>query len=161
MHYLGIDISKATFNVCLSQSETQWAGEFENNNRGFKKLKKWLDNHQVEQLHACLEATGRYGEALTHWLYNQGYQVSVVNPQVIHHYAKTQMRRNKNDQLDARLIARYVEKRKTQIVATNTRRTGGAASIDAPFSKSTRELNSRNESTQSREPSTACAGINR
>ena len=109
-YYLGIDISKAKFNVCLNQSGKQWAGEFENNNRGFKKLKKWLENHEVEQLHACMEATGRYGEALTKWLYEQGHEVSVVNPQVIHHYAKTQMRRNKNDQLDARLIARYVEK---------------------------------------------------
>lgn len=115
MNYLGIDISQATFHVSLNQGENQAAGAFENNNQGFKKLKKWLENHQVEQLHACLEATGRYGEALTHWLYEQGYQVSVVNPQVIHHYAKTQMRRNKSDPLDARLLARYVEKEKPRL----------------------------------------------
>lgn len=108
MYYLGIDIAKASFEVCLTHDEQQWRGEFANSASGYEKLGRWLKKRRVDELWACLEATGRYGEELTAWLHEQGYQVSVLNPQVSHHYAKTQMRRNKSDRIDAALLARYV-----------------------------------------------------
>jgi transposase len=40
-------------------------------------------------------------------MYQHGYTVSVVNPSRIKAYAKSQMRRNKTDTLDAALIADY------------------------------------------------------
>jgi transposase len=57
-----------------------------------------------------MEATGSYGEALTYFLHEQGYQVSVVNPKIIKHYGHSKMQRNKTDKLDARLIAQYCQK---------------------------------------------------
>jgi transposase len=54
-----------------------------------------------------LEATNIYGHALATYLYNQGHQVSIVNPARIKGYAKSQLSRTKNDQADAGLIARF------------------------------------------------------
>lgn len=58
-------------------------------------------------LHTCMEATGRYHEALAFFLYQQGYMVSVVNPARTKAYAASQLSRNKNDRLDAKVIAHF------------------------------------------------------
>jgi transposase len=104
---LGIDIAKAKFDVCLLQGECQTFGTFSNNRRGFAKLQRWLSHHQVSELHACLEATGRYGRDLTHFLHEQEYLVSVVNPQRIYAYGRSKLQRSKTDRLDAQLIADF------------------------------------------------------
>jgi len=54
-----------------------------------------------------MEATGQYGEALAEYLYQQGWQVSVINPARIKAYANSKLRRNKTDKADAQLIAEY------------------------------------------------------
>jgi transposase len=116
MHILGIDISKATFDTALSaDNETFVAGTFDNSSQGFRALKKWLRKQGVHELHACLEATGRYGEELAYFLNEQGYTVSLVNPARIHAYAKSKLRRNKNDTLDARLIADFCYSQKPDL----------------------------------------------
>jgi transposase len=61
----------------------------------------------VTHVHASLEATGRYGEALATWVHDAGHVVSMLNPAVIHAYAKTQLARSKTDAIDAELIARF------------------------------------------------------
>jgi transposase len=58
-------------------------------------------------LHACLEATGCYGEALALFLHQQGVRVSVVNPARIKAFAQSELLRNKTDKADAALIARF------------------------------------------------------
>lgn len=108
--FLGIDISKEKFDVHLFKDEQRWSGEFENNEKGFKQLSKWLKKRQVGQLHACMEATGSYGEALAEYLYNAKFKVSVVNPKIIKHYGHSQMQRNKTDKMDSRLIEAYCRK---------------------------------------------------
>jgi transposase len=70
-------------------------------------LSAWLEQHRVVQVHACLEATGQYGEGVAEYLFQQGHSVSVVNPARIKHYANSQLRRNKTDKADAQLIAQY------------------------------------------------------
>lgn len=104
---LGIDIAKAKFDIFLLNDSFQMEAQFDNTKQGFARLKRWLVRHRVRQVHACLEATGRYGEDLTHFLYGQGYQVSVVNPARIKKYADSQLRRNKTDKLDARIITDF------------------------------------------------------
>jgi len=108
--YLGIDISKETFNVHLLESQTSWSGQFENSIQGFKQLQKWLKKRRVDSVHVCMEATGSYGEELAYFLHEQGYQVSVVNPKIIKHYGLSKMQRNKTDKLDAKLIAQYCQR---------------------------------------------------
>ena len=114
-YFLGIDISKAKFDIHLIGGEQTWSGQFDNTDQGFKQLHKWLKKRKGNQVHACMEATGSYGEALTYFLHGQGYQVSVINPKIIKHYGQSKMQRNKTDKLDARLIAQYCQREQPRV----------------------------------------------
>ena len=108
MHILGIDIAKATFDVALSADNEHFTTEAVNNTpSGHRALQKWLRRHDVNELHACLEATGRYADELAYFLHQQGYDVSVVNPSRTHAYRKSKLQGHKNDALDAWLIADF------------------------------------------------------
>ena len=52
---LGIDISKAYFDVYLDGGKASASGQFTNEASGFKQLSKWLQQRQVKLVHACLE----------------------------------------------------------------------------------------------------------
>lgn len=113
---LGIDISKATFDVALIRgkkrsrraaavsSQTQ---QFANTAAGFEQLSAWLRSKGVGQVHGCLEATNVYGHGLASYLYEAGHDVSIVNPSRIKGYGQSQLNRTKNDQADAGLIGRF------------------------------------------------------
>ena len=104
---LGIDISKRKFDVALLFADQNLTKQFENSPKGFKQLGAWLKTFRLEQVHACLEATGTYGDAVAHFLHEAGHIVSVVNPLSIKGYAKSKLQRNKTDTADARLIADF------------------------------------------------------
>lgn len=105
---LGIDIAKAKFQVALLLPDGKLRHKTcPNTIDGFQHLAEWLQRQQVTGVHACLEATGTYGDALATWLYDAGHHVSVVNPAIIHAYARTQLARSKTDRLDAALIAHF------------------------------------------------------
>jgi transposase len=106
---LGIDIAKDKYVVTLLHNEKRQQREFTNRPVDFKRLQAWLNKHNVPKVHACLEATGRYGDALAQWLYDQGHTVSVVNPLRIKSYARARLTRNKTDQVDADLIADFCQ----------------------------------------------------
>jgi transposase len=106
---VGIDIAKDTFDVALLRNSEQQSGTFNNNPAGFKQLAGWLRKRKAGQVWACMEATGRYGEALAEYLHTQGHTVSVVNPMAIKAYGQSKLLRNKSDKLDASLIARYCQ----------------------------------------------------
>src|SRR3989304_102344 len=61
---LGIDVSKGKFDVALLREGKCKHKRFLNNLEGFKKLREWLAEYKVERLHACMESTSTYGEAL-------------------------------------------------------------------------------------------------
>jgi len=87
---LGIDISKKDFHVALlKENRATKTKKFTNNIQGFESLHQWLKQHSVSSLHACMEATSIYGEALAEFLYSAGFQVSIVNPARIKGFAKT------------------------------------------------------------------------
>jgi transposase len=105
---LGIDISKATFDVALlSGGKRAKRAQFDNTLSGFEQLSQWLKTHAVSPVHACLEATNIYGHALATYLHHQGHAVSIVNPARVKGYAQSQLSRTKNDAADASLIARF------------------------------------------------------
>ena len=105
---LGLDIAKVKFNVCLLQLTGKLKHKvFPNTVAGFGLLLAWLEKQQVSQVHACLEATGTYGEALSHYLHDCGYTVSVMNPAAIKAFAASRLSRTKTDRVDAELIARF------------------------------------------------------
>jgi len=105
---LGIDIGKDQFmTLLLNEEQPSEPATFDNNSDGFARLQRFLKKRKLKRLHACMEATGRYYEALADFLYAQGYTVSVVNPAQIKAYGDSQLRRNKTDALDAALIADF------------------------------------------------------
>ena len=109
-HILGIDIAKHKFDVALILNSKYKNKVFDNNQAGFIALTDWLAQHQINHIHACMEATGIYWEALATYLADAQHQVSVVNPAQIAAYAKSVLQRGKTDVQDARLIARYCER---------------------------------------------------
>jgi len=108
---LGIDISKETFDVELKVGDKPRHKRFSNQITGFEALSAWLSKYGVLQIHACLEATGTYGEAVALYLRNQGHFVSIVNPAQIAYFAKSELQRNKDDRVDAGVIRRFCEQR--------------------------------------------------
>ncbi len=105
---LGIDISKLKFNVCLILTAGKLKHKvFPNASSGFEQLSIWLSQHNAINAHACLEATGTYGEALALFFAQTQAMVSVVNPAAVKAFAGAGLSRTKTDKVDAELIARF------------------------------------------------------
>ncbi len=104
---LGIDIAKLKFDVALLVDGKYRHKVFANNATGFVDLLHWLDGLSATEVHACMEATGSYGEALAEFLFENGILVSVVNPAQVKAFGGSQLQRNKTDKADAKLIATF------------------------------------------------------
>lgn len=107
---LGIDISKKTFDVALlhtPETPKPKQRKFPNTPAGYAALDAWLVQQGAPQVHAIMEATGAYGDALAAHLHAAGQTVSIVNPAQIKAFGVSQLQRNKTDRADAVLIARY------------------------------------------------------
>lgn len=104
---IGIDISKEKLDVALYQAEAYRLATFANERDGYRRLVKWLKKQKATDCLVCIEATGRYGEAVAMFLHEHGYPVSVVNPARIKAYGASQLKRNKTDQEDAKVIAHF------------------------------------------------------
>ncbi len=108
MLLLGIDIAKDKFDVALLLASGKYKTKvFANSTKGFTSLQQWLVDQQALHVHACMEATGVYGDALALFLADAGHVVSVINPAQIKAFAQAELVRNKTDAVDARLIARF------------------------------------------------------
>ena len=106
---LGIDVSKNTFDASLGAGTKVRSKSFTNSSDGWHQLIAWLGEHKIGRVHACLEATGRYGLGIALALHEAGYVVSIVNPAQIRNFARTKLGRNKTDQVDAVRIREYAE----------------------------------------------------
>jgi len=108
---LGIDIAKAKFDVTLRFPDGKRRRKaFQNTVAGFRELAAWLERQGVARVHAAVEATGTYAEALATWLVDAGHAVSVLHPAAMSAYAHSQLARAKTDRVDADLIADYTAK---------------------------------------------------
>lgn len=106
-NFIGIDVAKEKFDVCFfNETGTTVKKVFKQTNSGFNKFINWV-NKTCSSCWICMEATGHYSEALAEFLVAQGKQVSVVNPMQIKFFAKVKLARNKNDTIDAQIIAEY------------------------------------------------------
>jgi transposase len=104
---LGIDIAKQKFDAALLLDGKTKHKVCRNLAEGFETLRLWLEKQGVGKVHACLEATGNYGEDLAIYLHEAGHIVSIVNPARIKGFAQGELLRTKTDKLDAALIARF------------------------------------------------------
>ena len=110
---LGVDVSKDNLAVCLCRLTVNLAKEFEdsfevsNDISGFKKLIRWLDIQVAERedLWVVMESTGVYHEGFVYYLYEAGFNVSVMQSGRVKRYAQSLDQRSKTDALDSRMLA--------------------------------------------------------
>jgi transposase len=105
---LGIDVAKEALDACLVLPNGKFKHRrFPNHAEGHAALLAWTQQLGAPTVHACLEATGTYGEAIARFLHAQGQTVSVLNPLVVVNHGRSQLRRAKTDRVDAKLLAQY------------------------------------------------------
>lgn len=104
MRYIGIDVSKDTFDVAFPSSNSKYrVVQFLNNEEGVKKFIKKLKKED----RSVLEATGSYSTLLVRRIMDADFEVSVINPLRIKHFSKMNLSRTKTDASDAVLIAEF------------------------------------------------------
>ncbi len=108
-HFVGIDISKDKFDAAILISSGKYLDKvFPNTSVGIKSFYQWiLKNTQTSWV--CMEATGSFGDKLADYLYGKKTLISVSNPLMIKHYGRAIFIRNKNDKIDARLVAQFAQ----------------------------------------------------
>src|ERR1700746_341665 len=115
-YFIGIDVAKASFDFCLlsSSGACLWRGQFCNDAHGLEGFSAQLraGGWKLCQIHFGLEATGVYGQKLLSALHQGGLAASVLNPAQVKYFAFSVLRRTKNDQVDAEIIARFCRERK-------------------------------------------------
>jgi transposase len=105
--FIGVDVAKEKFDVCILKEDGKTLQRtFNNKEPGHKEFVNWI-NKNTQFPWVCMEATGPYSEKLADYLVSEGIQVSVVNPVQIKYFAKVKLSRNKNDKVDAKIIAEY------------------------------------------------------
>lgn len=102
-NFVGIDISKLSFDVALTRQEKYQHYKLSNDEAGFKALSKVLP----VQAHVVMEASGPYYLQLAVYLTARGIAVSVINPLVIRRFCQMRLSRAKTDKKDAVMIAEY------------------------------------------------------
>ena len=100
--YIGMDVSKATLDICVSDGETWQAA---NDDGAMEALCA-----RIAALHPTLivlEATGGYELRAAAALAAAGLPVAVVNPRQVRSYARSVGQLAKTDRIDARILARF------------------------------------------------------
>ena len=98
--YLGIDISKETFDVVNKEGNHF---QYSNTQKGFAKFKKEIPKNSL----STMEYTGIYHLNLAKYLHSKGVSVAVENPLRIKRFSQMHLKRNKTDKADAKMISLY------------------------------------------------------
>lgn len=116
--WLGTDVAKRKLDVALLDTRGKIKSRvFTNNAAGHVALMQWLEERGAikDETHVCLESTGPYSEAPAIALSEAGWKVSIVNPAQPKKFAESELLRNKTDQVDAALLARYCAKMEPEL----------------------------------------------
>src|SRR5262252_7132447 len=109
MIVLGVDVAKRKFDCALLDEGRFRTKVFENNAAGIEACLNWITRYAGQPVHACLEATGPYAQALAEELFDAGHTVSLVNPARSSAFALSLGVRTKTDAVDARTLARMCQ----------------------------------------------------
>jgi len=110
--FIGIDVSKASFDVSYEKSDGKFSHyKFSNNAKDFSRFIELIGVGD----HCVMEATGPYYLSLACYLFDHNIKVSVVNPLQIKHFVKMRMTRAKTDKKDAAMIALYGQSEKPRL----------------------------------------------
>ena len=107
---LGINVSKNTLSLAIRfESGKFYEKVVSNSISGFECILKILNQKMInkEYVKCIMESTGSYSESIADFLYDNGFDVKVVNPYKIADFSKSKLSRIKTDKTDARLIAEY------------------------------------------------------
>lgn len=113
---IGIDVGKHKLDVAMFFKGMVRKKSVANSSTGYQELMTWITKQVVEpdSCLVCMESTGVYSEPVALGLQALGLTVSIVNPARIKGYGQSELVRNKNDAIDAALIARYCAKMQPQ-----------------------------------------------
>lgn len=106
---IGIDISKKTFDACFSSADLQKAKQekYENTLGG---ITEFLNNCQAlkikKDVPIIIESTADYHILPAIIMSEQGLNVKLINPIITKQYARSSIRKQKTDALDAVLLAK-------------------------------------------------------
>ena len=100
---VGIDVSKGNLDVYVLVH--QQLRTVTNTAAKHAELASWLKSLGVRV--AVMEASGGYEQAVAGALRRAGFEVRVVDPKRVRHFAKAAGRLAKNDRIDARMIAEF------------------------------------------------------
>ena len=110
--FLGIDVSKETFDVCCiaSHGDRLFNLSTSMDRKGFEELIKQLCALSIpqESVLVGMESTACYHINLYSFLISLGYTVLVINPLLISNFVKLQLRKTKTDKKDASAIAQFL-----------------------------------------------------
>src|SRR5581483_4137545 len=115
-HFIGIDVSKLTLDVCLLAGEETFIHSiFNNNEKGIKQLLKWITSQKVDlyQCLFCLEHTGIYAMPVSCKLGELNCEFALVP--AIEIQRSIGLKRGKSDKADSLAIARYAMLRQHNI----------------------------------------------
>ena len=105
--WVGIDISKDSFDAAWLLDGKKNHLKLENNVKGFKRL---LTEVPTESRFA-MEATGEYHLNCARYLSSCGKPVAVLNPFAVKMHMQSDLRRCKNDKADSYSIAKFAEEK--------------------------------------------------
>lgn len=105
--YVGIDISKRTLDICIKSPEGEQFFKIENKINSIKKSFQKIKKIGCE-VFVCMENTGHYNHQLYRVLADYNFFVYVVDPK--HIKRSIGLVRGKNDKVDAKRIAIFVER---------------------------------------------------
>ncbi len=109
--FIGIDVSKLTFDVAIISKFNQTSSYvFDNSPKGIKAFFRLLKNQKIElnQCFVCMEHTGIYGKLIITSLVKKQIKLCVeMSLKIIRSLG---LQRGKNDKLDAIRIAKYARK---------------------------------------------------
>lgn len=108
--FVGIDISKKTFDACILNSQALKPKYLKLNmsSDDFEELVLNLSEHEKQSTLIVMESTGSYHFTLLSFLLSNDFNVSVVNPYLINNFIKADtLRKTKNDKKDALAIANF------------------------------------------------------
>lgn len=116
LHFIGIDISKSSFDVAVNRNgKAHKSYVFDNNKKGVKSFLRLLKNQSIalDDCLICMEHTGIYGKPIITKLMEQQANLCVeMSLKIIRSQG---VKRGKNDKVDAIRIAEYAARHQDEI----------------------------------------------
>lgn len=116
--FVGIDVSASTLAVSWVSATSDSELTVKQTVSGWRKIIRTVQEDaglEPDEVVVAIEASGNYWLGVARYLASAGWCVKVVNPAQAHYFAKSYLRRDKSDRVDAQLLARMAQERHTEL----------------------------------------------